>query len=385
MSRQILRWAGLIAGISIVLAVAIRPLDEGPREAWWEQDWRSHPELLEAGRARRAAFNEEERLKRAWLQAHARAVATASASRADQPFTLLAAAGVPPVVSARYDSIARSELRATGEPAPRHRVVLAIELDSSLSIGWPYQRIVVLPQRASDPCTVIMRVSRTSVNRTRSSYFGLHPEDRLLGTCAFYAAFGTPGAGTATWLRDTRQATVAYLQPPPAQATDTGRIDATWYRDFPLQLRGCRAERLDACAAVISPTAASAQPFYIEDQTYFEEFARRDWSATDIVERSPRSLSSELAPVSYGLAAALVKDLGPERFGTLWRSDRGIEQEFERQEGRPLAAWAGEYILTRMEPYDAGPGLPAVQVAFAVAILAFGTALTLLRSPRQLS
>jgi hypothetical protein len=381
MSRAILRWAGILAGVSAVLILVIRPLAEEPSEPWWERDWRGYPQVLEAGRARRAALAEEERLQRTWLRAHARAVAAASAPRAEAPYTLLAAAGVPPVVRSRFDSIAREELRATGQPAPRHRVVLAIELDTALAVAWQYERITVLPQRERDPCTVIMRVSRT-----KSPYFGLNPEDRLLGTCAFYAAFGTPGAGTAAWLRETRHGSVAYLHTPPAQAADTGMIPQSDYRrDWPLHLRGCRAGRLDACAAAISPTLANAQPFDVERDYYAEFSTTRDRSPAEVIVRSPASLSSSLSPVSFGLTAALAKDLGAERFGALWRSERGIEQEFERQEGRPLAAWTGEYVLRRMEPYDPGPGLPAVQVAFALAILAATVAVVYFRVPRQLS
>ena len=382
MRRAILLWAGLLIGISSVLLLVIRPLADGARAPWWESEWRSHPEVLATVRARRAAFAEEERLQQAWLRAHARAVASASALRADQPFTVLAHTGVPPVVRSRFDSIARAELLAIGAPIPRHRVLLAIEVDSTLTVGWPYQRIIVLPQRASDPCTVIMRVSRT-----RSTQLGLHPEDRLLGTCAFYAAFGTPGAGTDTWLRATRQGSVAYLQAPPALAADTGMIDPSAYRrDRPLHLRGCRAGRLDGCAAAISPSAANAQPFDIDSYQYFYEGpALRDWSPTEVIVRSPGSVSNSLSPVSHGLTAALAKVLGPERFGTLWRSERGIEQEFERQEGRPLAAWTSEHVLGRMEPYDPGPGLPGLQVALALAILASTAAVAFVRAPRQLS
>jgi hypothetical protein len=381
MRRAILRWAGLLAGISVALVLVIRPLESGPSEPWSEREWRSHPEVLAALRARRAALVEEERLQQLWIRAHARAVASASALRADQPFTVLASNSVPPVVRSRFDSIARAELRASGAPTPRHRVVLAIELDSTLRVGWPYQRIVVLPQRPDDPCTVIMRVSRT-----KSREFGLHAEDRLLGTCAFYAAFGTPGTGTATWLRETRQGSVAFLETPPGQAADTGMIDASAYRrEWPLHLRGCRAGRLDGCAAAISPTAANAQPFDLRYQYYFEEYSSQDWSPTDVDVNWPGSLANSLSAVSYGLTAALAKELGPERFGTLWRSERGIEQEFERQEGRLLAAWTGEYVLTRMKPYNPGPGLPTVQVAFALAIITAAAVLAFLRAPRQMS
>lgn len=381
MSRAIVRWAGLLAGVSIALILVIRPLDHAPSEPWWEREWRSHPEVLATGRARRAAIADEERLKELWLRAHARAVASSSALRVDQPFTVLASNTVPPVVRARLDSIARAELRATGEAAPRHRVVVAIEVDSTLTVGWPYLRIIVLPQQPGDPCTVIMRVSRT-----KSTQFGLHPEDRLLGTCAFYAAFGTPGAGTDAWLRETRQGSVAFLQTPAGQAADTGMIDASAYRrDWPLHLRSCRAGQFAGCAAAISPSAANRQPFDIRYRYYFEEVSTPDWSPTEVIVRWPGSLTSSLSSVSYGLTAALAKDLGPERFGTLWRSDRGIEQEFERQEGRPLASWVGEYVLRRMEPYDPGPGLPAVQVAFALAILTAAGAVAFLRSPRHMS
>ncbi len=48
------------------------------------------------------------------------------------------------------------------------------------------------------------------------------------------------------------------------------------------------------------------------------------------------------------LPAALLAELGPERFGELWRSDASIPDSFERLTGTPFDPWAMEFVQRRI-------------------------------------
>ena len=77
----------------------------------------------------------------------------------------------------------------------------------------------MLPERPGDACVVVFRLP--TAQRTS---FTPAATQRLLGTCAFYAAFGQPGEGTQRWLAETRGVSARYLVRPSAFADDTTRM-----------------------------------------------------------------------------------------------------------------------------------------------------------------
>jgi hypothetical protein len=375
------RWAALVGGVALVTAIALVPRGVARDEYRWEEAaWVDHPEVLQALRASRAANLRFDALRREWIRVESRALATES--RDARGLIVTTGAGIRPENRGRFEQFAQSELAGLGLREPRHPIAVRVELDTSREAGSFYDRVTVLPATATDPCVVIIRANSSPSRRMR-----LHAEDRLLGTCAFFAAFGTPGAATARWLVDTRGLSAEYLQPPPGIAADTGRINTTSYwRDRPISLRACRAGILAACAQLVQPTAARAD---------WDAFGRRPWEESvtgsrsadfpEVMVRWPGAFVQPMMPVTGGLMAQLAAELGAERFEALWRSEAGLAAEFERRQGRTLEEWTRDYVLSRTAPYDPGPGIPALPAALGIAIVLGLAALTLLRARRVMS
>lgn len=375
------RWVALLGGIALVATVALWPRHaERDYYDWEESGWVDHPEVLEALRASRAANTHFSDLRRRWIRVDSRALA--AANRDARGLTVTTSAGLRPENRSRFEQFARRELGGLGISEPRHPVAVRIELDTSREAGTFYERITVLPRAVTEPCVVIIRT-----NASTSRQMTLHAEDRLLGTCAFFAAFGPPGAATVRWLVDTRGLSAEYLQPPPGLAADTGRIVTSSYRrERPLSLRACRAGLLAACGQLVEPTAGRAD---------WDAFGRRPWEEPassrltddypEVMVRWPGALAQELMPLSGGLLARLAEELGAERFEALWRSEAGLASEYERREGRTLEEWTREYVLSRTAPYDPGPGIPALPAALGIAIVLGFAALATLRARRVMS
>lgn len=358
------RWEVGAAIATIATAVAYWWLIPEPRPAqnWREWGWEHDSVVLGAIRTREPLRQRANLLERRWEYAEARA-SVAPATSADG-LTLVTPGDFPPARRTALEAAARAELRLAGVQVPKHPVTVRVLADTGRDGNYRYRRFVVLPSSATDPCGIVLRAPS---HRLRS--LELASEDRLLGTCAFYAAFGDPGAGMARWLRDTRATTAAYLTPPPTVAADTALLDATWrryYSDELLVVRGCRAHVARACEMAMTPDLASVRAVAIDGLSPgFEAL----WEDADVVPYGAGVLDHPAAPVTFGLLGALAADLGERRFAAIWTSDLAPPEAFERLEARPLAAWMDEHVAREVRPYRRGPGPALPQMIVALALL----------------
>lgn len=294
--------------------------------------------------------------------------------------TVRPGAGVPSTVVDVITTTARAEVAALGVDQARHPVVVmaVAEFDGPQA---RYSRTIVLPTSPEGPCTVIVQIP----NKQFKS-FNISAVDRILGTCAFHARYGTPGAATNTWLRETRVARAAYLTPPASRGEDTTMVrSGRWPFSTALPLRGCRAGRPALCDLLLSPNPASNDT--LDYAYYFEgsgtEARRSRRFHSDVVVFGATELGSDRANVLAGLLAGMARSIGPERFGSLWRGDGPIAG-FERSEGRPASAWAAEFLSTRVHAEDVGAGI-TLGIAVLTALLATGIAVLAIRiTPRQM-
>ena len=268
-----------------------------------------------------------------------------------------------------------SELSAVSANPPRHALAVIVVVDTG-RIGGVYRRAVVLPGRGEEPCTVVLTVVLTEA-LIHAATLTLSPTDRLLGTCAFYAAYGAPGAATAAWLRESRAASAQFLQLPSGYTGSMRRrqLDAGFTAEA-----SCRAGRREACLTLFAPSRGV--PIF-EDQTPAESLE------STAVPGTQSYWTLWYLPEEYllqpGMLGALASELGPLHFGELWRGDRSIADGYRAREGRPLDEWLYEYIAARTLPYSAGPGIGALAWLLASGLVVLAVAATLRRTPRVLS
>lgn len=274
------------------------------------------------------------------------------------------------------------EVREAGGDASRYPLAFVVRIDST-NPTQIYQRAVALPERAGDPCTVVMTVPFT----LRNTLFPVATQ-RLLGTCAFYAAHGAPGPEVERWLRDTRVASAQYIARPNAFVGDTGdlKLGVRWYgwnTDAAALVR-CRTGTEEACLRWLSPDPA-APALFEQSREGVRAIDRTPLStvAPGTEAYQSGSWGGDLYLLRGGLLGTMASELGPERFGSLWRDTRPLEESFRANEGRTLGAWVADYVAERTEPYVAGPGLRLLPIVLSLALVVGATLLGIFRSPRR--
>lgn len=290
---------------------------------------------------------------------------------------------VPKETGAAIVSRFSSELAAVKALPTKYPIALIIADDTTLAVGGLYTQAIVLPEKPGDPCTVVLRIPRNRVN----NWAGM-ANARITSTCAFYAAFGQPGAGTQDWLTANRGISARWIQLPPAyQQMDIDQrlyslSNYGWSPTVESTLR-CRLEILEACEELVGPE--STEP------SYFDEFRgdRTDRSAlrTEFpgVDVSNSGGWWEDRRIRSGALGALANELGPERFGAIWRDPRGLREALASQSGRPFARWVADYVAARVSARPRGPGISSFATFAALAILVAAGGLAIFRAPRRMT
>ncbi len=352
-------WSVRSAGaalFALALFAVLLP-DRRPARPWYERGWEYDTVMIAAERDWRAAASRRQTAERRWRRADA--VARLSEVGAVRGLTIRTDPRLPSHVREELGRIAAVELTAAGVNATQHPILVLGAADTA-GLESRYTKGTILPLRESDPCGVVVRIP---VRESRS--FSISPTDRLLGTCAFYAAYGTPGTGMSQWLRDTQMASAAYLTPPASIAGDTGRIEFNSFESS-WGLKGCRAGVARVCDLLFTTKAS--------DVAMFNRDATLDSVALEypgVTFFSAGSATSERSVVSGGLLAGVAADLGARRFTQLWTSDRSPSEAFATIEGRPSSDWVYDRVASHVEPYSRGPGpgTPRLIVSLALAVL----------------
>jgi hypothetical protein len=366
--------------VSVLLAIGFFALlvpAASPETDWFGQVYASRPALLASLRKQDAAGRALGAVEDAWRRQEVRERAGAVRAPATPGVTFQIDAALSAAQRRDIETLAQEEIAEDSRGAPRHRVAVVAEIDPSLRSAR-YERSVVLPLDSAAPCTIVLRLPAVrGVHPVRT------PTDRLLGTCGFYAAFGAPGAGMQQWLLETNLLRAGYLRPPAAVAGDTARIEQPrGYFDRVSEFEACRAGRLAGCATVFTPTALVGTRM---QRFAFQAPVRELAPTPELRSYSSTILSAETAPITSGLLGALADSLGASRFATIWRSALPPDQAYARETGRPIAAWVRGHLASRTTPYQAGPGIPAMQALFGLAVAVIAALVAIWRSPRVMS
>ncbi len=363
--RLIVRWGVVPLFAAVLLAGLIVP-KAGPR--------RGVQNAVDSAWVAYSAASREARAVRAlrW-RVEAREIA-----RGVGPVTAAApVVRIAPAVSPRVAEILRTalreELRAAAPRGSAAPIALVATLDTGMRNGM-YRITAVRPQSAGDPCVVIVETSGPHADRV-----SLSDNQRLLGVCAFYAAFGASGAGMTAFLDSSRSASARYLVAPPAYADDRIRSLSSpnaWSGSDDIDVLGCRSGRRDACTRFAYADAAGRyvleedQPARSDEMQSLEPRVAVAWSG------------AENGQLQAGLLAAIARDIGAERFGAIWRGERSLEEALQAEGGISLAQWVSDYVTSRTTRYAAGPGTDPVATIFGLG-LAVGLMLASVRFAKR--
>ncbi len=323
-------------------------------------------------------------MRRVVARGEARAIANGlSGVSAGEPLIRIGK-GVSPETGAAIARRVRGELEVVKAIPTKYPIAVVVELDTMLAAGGLYTQSLVLPEQAGDPCVMVLRIPRG-----RNADWSGVANQRVTSTCAFYAAFGQPGARTQQWLTESRAIAARWLQLPVAY--ENMEIDQRtyslanygWSPVIEATMR-CRLEILEACEQLVDAEAASQVSYYdaFRGDTIDRSALTTEFPGVDVVKSGGWWEDRRL---HLGIVGALATELGPERFGSLWRDPRGLKEAFASQSGRPFAQWVADYVAALLAPRPRGPAIPAFATIVALAIITAAAGLAVTRAPRRMT
>lgn len=231
-----------------------------------------------------------------------------------------------------------------------------------------YMRLVVLPRDESEPCALVLLISRP-----RGRDVLPMAQDRVIGTCGLYAAFGAPGPGMTKWLLETR-----------------GRYAVTDIA-MPLQisrgrqsLRGRDIASAPEVAACLAGSDSACVTSW-EDQSWLERANSRDAVWLEATHGTVRAFPFSALNSPGRNLGDLRGAMTDVRFQELWKSALGPAGAYEAVEGRSIALFMRERLLLELEPHRPGPLHADLPLALGLAIAALAAALAIRFTKRQRS
>ncbi len=210
--------------------------------------------------------------------------------------------------------------------------------------------------------------TRTVLSNTRDRFFSfgalVHSLKAGLGPCAFYAAFGTPGAPVHSWLAARNWDLAASLDPG-ARGRSNSMIEMaeprySWYWDaiysLPPMAVACLAGRPDGCRAAVVAGAGD------EPATPFPEIMQVDrrWNRIQRLVEAGRYLGD------------VAHAVGRDRFLAFWTSSQPVDTALATALKRPVGEWTADWQRDFVLPIRLGPAPPlgGVGLALTIAMLA---------------
>lgn len=251
------------------------------------------------------------------------------------------AAAVPVVIRFEDDqavkdvamtAVAESLWRAIPRAADAPRVLL-VEGDRAVAM-----RRDIWKDLPPDVCVAAFEGSRGPQTRTIR---------RGAGGCALATRFGPPGAPVRAWLDSVGPVAFsdAVLPPPGRELVhtlsllgdmDSWRISGDYYWSPSREQQACAGGRPDQCLEGLGFHGAGVRRI----DPPWQRYGRYGGAAL--------------------LPAALLADLGPERFGQLWRGNDPVPVAYRRLTGRPFDRWAMTYVQNAVGRFDKENGLTAL-------------------------
>lgn len=362
MALTVSRWTTL-AGLGC-LVIAIAYLPPQPLERRDTPEGTATPERKRHQLISRAQNNARQLLLEVQFRDSLRRAL--STVRPGAPAVTVTVAGPVPGSSRRELNVAMARLWESVDPVPEARVALFVHARKR---GW--QRYYVLPH-VLDGRTCVASISidwgvRWLLKPTSSEAgTNLRPWLRdAIAPCLYYAVFGRPGPAIEAWLTE-REFRPAYLADWDAPRTtllprDDQERDVYNYllSQASFDALACADGDLPRCRqALLSPAREKIR-------------ARR---VAGLIRRNVWSLGF---PGEERYLAALVRDMGRERFARFWRSSAPVDSAFLAAFDQPIEAWTARWtgdFASDVPPFSPAPRPRAVFFSLALAAIAIAVA-----------
>ena len=373
------RWiAGCVLGCLVLAVLLLPPQPTDDPFYHWIPRWSAREQGLDVRQQTRRVHGRL--LWQAYRSAHEVDIAH-HAFGAKAPVST-AAGGLPVWFDTDVPSSARAEVNrllaadesARGNWHGRGNVGVLVFTDTATSFGgmrlpWGYNSglvastTVLLPtNETGDRCVTVIRIGHLALLGG-----GTIPTDRaLLDACAFYDAFGVPGAQIGAWMDSTSIGYARALSFAPPDS-DTAKLRRWGYEDFFYsdgRYSRCAASDLRACSATIRVPTITFMWQYWHD-------------ASVPVPAEPQETNQRARGFNATLLNDMVRDIGPERFERVWQSPKSLDAAYFDATGELLGGWIHGRTVSMDGVYHIGPLPTATSTALTLVTIALSLALSM--------
>ena len=268
-------------------------------------------------------------------------------------------------VRSAFERRVREELAPLGDSL-RYPVRVHIVYDSEIATS--YRRVVVLPRDNTEACVLVVLISRPQ---------GLDvlplAQDRIVGTCGLYAAFGAPGRGMSSWLLETRgERAIADIEVSGQRVGERHHLSGLDVYNAP-EVAACMAGNDSACvvAWAQSPQSWRRSP--------------NDSAFAAVTAGTVRAYPYQARSAPGSNLGELRSAMTDARFGELWRSGKAPIDAYQEIEGRSIALHMREQLLDELQPHRPGPIRAELPFVLGGALALGIAALTIRLTKRQRS
>jgi hypothetical protein len=246
-----------------------------------------------------------------------------------------------------------------------------------------------LPSAAGDKCFAVGRVA-TDLDR-RYNWLSVSAEvssditsARLWGPCAFYSAFGMPGAEIKRWL-DRRGWAFALYDDWKSVAPHFAPM---WGDNTPVHMPMRNFASFDAVACSGGDRTRCLAPL-LDAMRGLQRVGVWNTNLVSTADYNPYLTSTRqwwwnppaLGPMEWTLFGDMVRSIGHEQFRAFWQSNKDPVAAFRDATGRDLDAWVQDWLTRTYGPQSNGPllSLSGVGGGVLAALIAIGLAVAVAR------
>ena len=381
-----LRWGAIVAaGMLLIVAMSLTlPEPRLPAPDRLERMRLMENAATASGRAQTFALQ----FRVARLSDSLRAAVPRSA---DRGIRVMHAANVAPPVRAAVEAAVARAQSAIGAPVAGIDVVTVVDTMPVRGYRMASEGIYpfyMLPDTPAQRCVAVLPLGRRWNDSRIRELSTDAVADRLLGPCAFHAAFGVPGPAVHRWLR-ARGATLAlggsWVRPPGRMQTPptTNAFTRHWF-NVALEffsysgLRCALGETAECERSIMTATDdpspwARPRPMVVGSSVSPNYSLMQTW----------RRRGADFGDRETGILAGMVRSLGREKFAAFWTSADSVPLAFEKASGQPLGAWVSIWANEQIEPLERGPTIPPVVLLETILLVTLCLAMILMIGRRR--
>lgn len=377
------RWvAAALAGMLIIVAMAMTmPERRVPTDDQLARGRLAEEAASASGRAQ--AFALQFRVAR--ISDSLRAAMPRSAERG---IRVMHAGNVPPAVRAAIDEAVRRAQGEIGTPAAGVDVVTVVDTMPVHGYRITTEGIYpffMLPETPAQRCVAVLPIGRRWDPSRVRELSGDAVAQRILGPCAFHAAFGAPGRDVHRWLR-ARGSMLAFggsWVRPPERMQPPWSVTRSWLNpaleSFSFTGIRCTLGEVGACEQAVLMSSIPATPYRPLRTVAVGNAVLPNISVVPTWWRA----GTDFGYRESGILAGMVRSLGREKFRAFWTSGDPVALAFEKASGQPLGAWVSFWASEQVEPLQGGPTIPPVVLLETILLVSLSLAVVVLIGRRR--